>query len=68
MRLRLGIGEDVHHAGHFQELFMLIGDKQQSISAINIGTPEYTHDTHIVAFWSEDPTYAQYLLSSFEIA
>lgn len=67
-RLRLGIGEDVRHAGYYQELFMLIGDKQYSISAINTGTQEYTQDTHIVAFWSDDPVYAEYLLSSFEIA
>ncbi len=50
-RLRLGIGEDVRHAGYYQELFMLIGDKQYSISAINTGTQEYTQDTRIVAFW-----------------
>ncbi len=67
-RLRLGIGEDVRHAGYYQELFMLIGDKQYSISAINTGTQEYTQDTHIVAFWSDDSVYAEYLLSSFEIA
>jgi hypothetical protein len=45
---------------------MIVGDKQQSISAINLGVQEYTLDTPITAFWSESPNYAEYLLTSFE--
>ncbi|MGZ7112201.1 MAG: hypothetical protein ACXVIU_12975 [Halobacteriota archaeon] len=61
-------GEDVRHSDEAHELFMYVGDRQQSISAINIGVDEYTLDTSIIAFWSEDPTYAEYLLASFESA
>jgi hypothetical protein len=45
---------------------MIVGDKQQSLSAINLGVQEYTIDTPITAFWSESLNYAEYLLTSFE--
>ncbi|MGZ7171895.1 MAG: hypothetical protein ACXVI1_11930 [Halobacteriota archaeon] len=65
-RMRLEIGEDLRHSDQFQEIFMLVGDKRQSISALNLGVREYTLDTAITAFWSESADYAQYLLTSFE--
>ncbi len=62
----LDIGEDIRHSDAVQELFMYIGDKLESISAINIGVADYTLDTPVTAFWSDDSTYAEYLLASFE--
>ncbi len=67
-RMRLDIGEDLRHCDSLSEIFMFVGDRQLSISMINIGIQEYTLDTPITAFWSEDPTYAEYLLASFENA
>ena len=64
----LDIGEDVRHAGGVHEIYMLVADRQHSISAINIGTDEFAFDTPVTAFWSDDPTYAEYLLASFENA
>jgi len=68
VRMRLDIGEDLRHSDQIQELFMFVGDRKYSISAINIGIQEYTRDTPLTAFWSESPTYAEYLLASFENA
>ncbi len=65
-RMRLDIGEDLRHSNPHYEIFMIVGDKQQSLSSINIGIPEYTLDTPVSAFWSDDPAYAEYLLTSFE--
>ncbi len=62
----LDAGEDVRHNDKVHEVFMCVGDKQKSISLINIGVEKYTLDTPIVAFWSEDPDYAEYLLTCFE--
>ncbi|MGZ4903739.1 MAG: hypothetical protein ACXVIF_01965 [Halobacteriota archaeon] len=59
-------GEDVRHSDEVHELFMFVGDKQQSISAINTGVHNFTLDTPVIAFWSESSVYAEYLLSSFE--
>ncbi|MGZ4847551.1 MAG: hypothetical protein ACXV3E_07190, partial [Halobacteriota archaeon] len=50
------------------EIFMYIGDRQHSISAINVGVKEYARDTPFVAFRSDAPTYAEYLLTAFERA
>ncbi|MGZ4904284.1 MAG: hypothetical protein ACXVIG_06780 [Halobacteriota archaeon] len=62
----LSRGEEVRHSGEVHELYMFVGDKQYSVSAINIGIEEYTLDVPTAAFWSEDPAYAEYLLTSFE--
>ncbi len=68
VRKRLDIGEDIRHSDEVLELYMFVGDRRYSVSAINVGTDPYTLDTPITAFWSEDPTYAEYLLASFESA
>jgi hypothetical protein len=44
------------------------GDKQYSVSSMNVGTDEFTLAAPLVAFWSEDPTCAACLLASFESA
>jgi len=64
-RLRLGIGEDLRHSDQPHEIFLFVGDKQYSVSSMNVGIDEFTLATPLVAFWSEDPTYAAYLLASF---
>jgi hypothetical protein len=64
----LDIGEDVRHVGHYQEIFMLVNDKGESVSSINTGTEDISLDNPIVAYWTDDPTYAEYLRSSFEMA
>ncbi|MGZ4905033.1 MAG: hypothetical protein ACXV5I_09510 [Halobacteriota archaeon] len=67
-QMRLDIGEDLRHSEVLSEVFLFVGDQQHSISSMNIGVREYTLDTPVTAFWSEDPTYAEYLLTSFENA
>jgi|GEM_PF-473641 hypothetical protein len=68
IRMSVESGEDIRHSDAVHEVFMYVGDKQKSVSAINIGVVEYTLDTPVAAFWSEDPTYAEYLLAAFETA
>ncbi len=59
-------GEDIRHSDSIHELFMYVGDTRASVSAINIGVEDYTLTTPVVAFWSESPEYAEYLLTAFE--
>jgi hypothetical protein len=66
IQMFLDAGEDIRHSDEVHEVFMFVGDKQQSISSLNIGVKEFTIDTPVTAFWSEDPAYAEYLLTSFE--
>jgi hypothetical protein len=68
IRMSVESGENIRHSEAVQEVFMCVGDKQKSVSALNIGVVEYTLDTPVAAFWSEDPTYAEYLLAAFETA
>jgi hypothetical protein len=67
-RSLLDIGENLRHVGQYEGVFFLVGDKKQSISSIHINVEELSIDDQIVAFWSEAPTYAEYLLSNFEQA
>ncbi len=68
IRMCVECGEDIRHSPGVHELFMYVGDTRESVSAINIGIEEYTFETPVTAFWSEDPTYAEYLFASFESA
>ncbi|MGZ4894120.1 MAG: hypothetical protein ACXV5H_07920 [Halobacteriota archaeon] len=68
VRTELDFGEDVRHSDSLSEVFMYVGDRQHSISAINIGVNDYTRGTPIACFRSDDLTYAEYLLASFESA
>jgi hypothetical protein len=64
----LAIGEDLRHIDQYEGVFFLVVDGKQSISSIHVNTEDLALDGEIVAFWNEDPTYAEYLLSSFEPA
>jgi len=67
-RTLMDIGLDLRHNDQSHELSMFIGDKQYSISGINTGVDEYTLDTPVNGFWSEDAAYAEFLLAAFENA
>jgi len=68
IQLFLDAGEDIRHSDELHGVYMFVGDKQQSISSLNIGVKEFTLDTPVTAFWSENPSYAEYLFKSFENA
>jgi hypothetical protein len=60
-------GEEVRHIDQYQGAFMLIGDKKESISSINVNT-EFSLDDPVVAFWTDDQAYADFLTATFEVA
>jgi hypothetical protein len=68
VRSLLDIGENVRHVDEYEGVFFLVGDKKQSISSLHVRTRELSIDDQIVAFWSKDPNYADYLLLNFELA
>ncbi|HYC20611.1 MAG TPA: hypothetical protein VEF35_08375 [Candidatus Bathyarchaeia archaeon] len=67
-RVLLDIGENLRNVEHYEGVFFLVADKKQSISSMHLHTEDLALDDEIVAFWSEDPNYADYLLSNFEPA
>jgi hypothetical protein len=68
VRERLDNGEELRHIGQYQGSFMLVGDKKESISSINVNVDDLSLDDRVVAFWTDDPSYAEYLISTFESA
>ncbi len=68
IRERLDHGTDVRHVSQYQGIFMLVGDRRESIRSLNVDVESLSSDTPVVALWSDDPTYAEYLMSTFEMA
>jgi hypothetical protein len=66
MRNSLNNGEDMRYFPQYQGIFLLVGDRQESISSMIIDVERLSIDTPVVALWSDDPTYAEYLMSTFE--
>jgi hypothetical protein len=64
----LDSGIDMRHYPQYLGIFMLVGDKKESISSMSINVKRLSIDAPIVALWSDDPTYAEYLMSTFETA
>jgi hypothetical protein len=67
----LDIGEDVRHVDQYRGEFMLVVDRRESISsvpqhAVDIG--DLSLDDRVVGFWTDDPSYSEYLITTFEAA
>jgi hypothetical protein len=62
----IDIGIGVRHVEQYTGAFMVVGDCKQSISAIDVNVKDLSLDDKIVALWTENPDYAEYLLSSFD--
>jgi hypothetical protein len=65
---RLDTGADVRYFPQYQGIFMLVRDRKESISSMNVDVESLSIDTPVVALWSDNPTYAEYLMSTFELA
>ena len=68
VRERLDIGEEARHYGQYEGMIFLVGDESESISSISINPELLLFDGPATAFWSDDPTYSEYLVSIFETA
>jgi hypothetical protein len=71
VRELLDIGKDVRHIDQYRGEFMLVVDRRESISSIpqqidDLG--DLSLDDRVVGFWTDDPSYAEYLISTFESA
>ena len=58
-------GEDVRHFGH-EGIIFTIFDKKICISAISADVTRVALNEPIAALWTDDVTYARYLMSTFE--
>jgi len=65
MQELLDIGVNVRHVSQYPGIFMLVGDGRESISSMSIDVERLSIDAPLVALWSDDSTYAEYLMSTF---
>ncbi len=62
----LDMGVDVRHINDYTGTFMLVADRRQSVSSFFLNVEDLSLDDKIVAFWTENADYAEYLLSNFD--
>lgn len=47
---------------------MLVADKKESISSMDVNVADLSLDDRVVAFWTDELPYAEYLVTTFEAA
>jgi hypothetical protein len=67
VRELLDMGVDVRHINDYTGTFMLVADKSQSVSSFFLNVEDLSLDDKIVAFWTDNADYAEYLLSNFDM-
>jgi hypothetical protein len=60
------IGEEIRHVDRYQGAFMVVGDKKESISSIYLDLEELSLDDALRAFWTDNQSYTDYLMSTFD--
>jgi len=63
----LDIGKDIRHIEGYAGLFFSVYDKKIAVSGINVDIKRASLDDPISGLWSDDPKYANYLVSTFEL-
>jgi sugar-specific transcriptional regulator TrmB len=63
----LDIGVDMHHYDQYQGILFGVFDRKISASAINVDIRRVSLDTPLSILWTDDPTYTEYLASTFEL-
>jgi hypothetical protein len=63
----LGIGIDVRHLTEYRGIMFSVFDRKFSTSAINVDINHLSLDTSMSMIWTDDSTYAKYLVSTFEL-
>ena len=63
----LDIGNDVRQLTGYRGILFSVFDRKISTSAINVDINRMSLDTPMSLLWTDDPTYADYLISTFEM-
>jgi len=66
IRELVGTGADIRLVNHDPPDLMLVADGRESISSLSVAPGHLFPDSPFMAFWTDEPSYAQWLLSSFE--
>ncbi|MGZ4906804.1 MAG: hypothetical protein ACXV5T_08745, partial [Halobacteriota archaeon] len=60
-------GQDIRHYSGYSGLYFAVVDSSISVSAINVDIRKVSLGEPVALLWTDDPTYAQYLSSTFEM-
>jgi sugar-specific transcriptional regulator TrmB len=63
----LNIGEDIRHYDQYRGIFFGVIDRKICFSSINADISRISLDEPSILLWTDDPTYASYLTSTFEL-
>ncbi len=63
----LDIGIDMRQFTGYRGVYLIVFDRKSSISAINYDMKEVSLAEPTMHLWTDDPTYAHYLISTFEL-
>jgi sugar-specific transcriptional regulator TrmB len=63
----LDIGLKVRHIDTYSGIYFGVFDKKISASAINVEVKQLSLNQPVSVLWTDDPTYASYLLATFEL-
>jgi sugar-specific transcriptional regulator TrmB len=63
----LEIGVDLRHYHQYQGIIFAVFERKTSISAINVDIRSVSLNETISALWTDDATYAEYLVCTFEL-
>ncbi len=63
----LDIGYDARHFDNYRGIYFGVFDRKISTTGINVNTERVSLDAPLLILWSDDPTYANYLVSTFEL-
>jgi len=64
---QVDIGVDLRHFEGYGGLYFAVVDRRHCVSAINVDINRISLDEPISMLWTDDPTYAEYLESTFEM-
>jgi len=60
-------GYELRHFEKYRGMYFIVRDKKECVSAINIDITRHSLDESISMLWTDDLTYADYLMCTFEI-
>jgi sugar-specific transcriptional regulator TrmB len=63
----LDIGEDIRYLNEYRGIYFAVVDRRFCVSAINVDIRRVALDEPVSLLWTDDPTYAEYLASTFEL-
>ncbi len=63
----IDIGEDIRYLDEYRGIYFAVVDRRFCVSAINVDIRRIALDEPVSLLWTDDTTYANYLISTFEL-